>query len=226
MPDILDNQDQPAVPPTPPEGAPPSGAAPPPGGNRNVIVLVVVIVAVALMLWVGVRQSRSGRSALAIPGSEMEIGKAAPDFELSTLDGKAVHLSDFRGKAVVLNFWATWCDPCKVEMPWLVDLQKQYGPQGLQIVGVAMDDSGKDAIQKFAQQMGVNYVVLQGKNAVGDAYGATGYPTTVYIDRNGKVLNHILGLVSKSEIEDNIKHALAGGESQAASTPAATAQGK
>ena len=225
MPDILDNQDQPTPPPTPPEGAPPSGPAPRQGAQRNVMVLVVVIVAVALMLWVGVRQSRNGKSALAIPGSAMEIGQPAPDFELSTLDGKAVHLSDFRGKAVVLNFWATWCDPCKVEMPWLVDLQKHYGPQGLQIVGVAMDDSGKDAIQKFAQQMGVNYVVLQGKNAVGDAYGATGYPTTVYIDRNGKVLNHILGLVSKSEIEDNIKQALAGGESQTAGTPAA-AQGK
>ena len=190
------------------------------------MVLVVVIVAVALMLWVGVRQSRTGKSALAVPGAAMEIGQPAPDFELSTLDGKAVHLSDYRGKAVVLNFWATWCDPCKVEMPWLVDLQQRYGPQGLQIVGVAMDDSGKDAIQTFAQQMGVNYVVLQGKNAVGDAYGATGYPTTVYIDRNGKVLNHILGLVSKSEIEDNIKQALAGGTSQTASTPAASAQGK
>ncbi|HYX70960.1 MAG TPA: TlpA disulfide reductase family protein [Terriglobales bacterium] len=224
MPEINDG---PVNPPTPvPEGTPPGGAAPSAGGSRNVVVLVVVIVAVALMLWVGVRQSRTGKSALAVPGAAMEIGQTAPDFELSTLDGKAVHLSDFRGKAVVLNFWATWCDPCKVEMPWLVDLQKQYGPQGLQIVGVAMDDSGKDEIQKFAQTMGVNYVVLQGKNAVGDAYGATGYPTTVYIDRSGKVVNKILGLVSKSEIEDNIKQALAGGGSQTASAPAAASQGK
>jgi peroxiredoxin len=195
------------------------------GGKRNAVVLVVVIAAVALMLWVGVRQSRSG-SPFAGPVSTMEVGKTAPDFALSALDGQTVHLSDYRGKAVVLNFWATWCDPCKIEMPWLVDLQKQYGAQGLQVVGVAMDDSGKDAIQTFAKQMGVNYVVLQGKNAVGDAYGATGYPTTVYIDRSGKVVNKILGLVSKSEIEDNIKQALAGGASQTASAPAAAAQGK
>jgi thiol-disulfide isomerase/thioredoxin len=197
--------------------SPQAEASPPaPSIKRNVAVLVVVIAAVALMLWVGVRQSRNGGSPLA-GGALVEVGKTAPDFELSTLDGKSVHLSDFRGKAVVLNFWATWCDPCKIEMPWLVDLQKQYGPQGLQVVGVAMDDSGKDAIETFAKQMGVNYVILQGKNAVGDAYGATGYPTTVYIDRNGKVLNKILGLVSKSEIEDNIKQALAGGGSQTAS---------
>ena len=210
MPDIPDKEDQPTTPPMPAvEGAPSSGAAPPSAGKRNATVLVVVIAAVALMLWVGARQSRNGNSPLG-GGATMEVGKTAPDFELSTLDGKAAHLSDFRGKAVVLNFWATWCDPCKIEMPWLVDLQKQYGPQGLQIVGVAMDDSGKDEIQKFAQQMGVNYVILQGKNAVGDAYGAQGYPTTVYIDRSGKVLNRILGLVSKSEIEDNIKKALAG----------------
>jgi len=183
-------------------------------------VLGVVIAAVALMLWVGVRQSRRGSSPLA-GGELVEVGKTAPDFELQTLEGKSVRLSDFRGKAVVLNFWATWCDPCKIEMPWLVDLQKQYGSQGLQVVGVAMDDSGKDAIQQFARQMGVNYVILQGKNAVGDAYGATGYPTTVYIDRSGKVRNKILGLVSKSEIEDNIKQALAAGGSPTASAAAA-----
>ncbi|HXZ28092.1 MAG TPA: TlpA disulfide reductase family protein [Terriglobales bacterium] len=201
--------------------AAPATTPPAPSLKRNVAVLGVVIAAVALMLWVGVRQSRHGSSPLA-GGELVEVGKSAPDFELQTLEGKSVRLSDFRGKAVVLNFWATWCDPCKIEMPWLVDLQKQYGSQGLQVVGVAMDDSGKDAIQAFAKQMGVNYVILQGKNAVGDAYGATGYPTTVYIDRNGKVLNKILGLVSKSEIEDNIKQALGGGGAQTASAPAAT----
>ena len=215
MPEALNQEDRPAE-----SSAAPAGAAAPPSGKRNVAVLGVVIAAVALMLWVGVRQSRRGSSPLA-GGELVEVGKTAPDFELQTLEGKSVRLSDFRGKAVVLNFWATWCDPCKIEMPWLVELQTQYGPQGLQVVGVAMDDSGKDAIQQFARQMGLNYVILQGKNAVGDAYGATGYPTTVYIDRSGKVRNKILGLVSKSEIEDNIKQALAAGGSPTASAAAA-----
>lgn len=205
----------PETPQAPP--APPAG----PSGKRSAVVLGVVIAAVALMLWVGVRQSRKDGSALSGGGALAEVGKPAPDFELSTLDGKSVHLSDYRGQAVVLNFWATWCEPCKIEMPWLVDLQKQYGPQGLQIVGVAMDDAGRDAIQKFAQQMGVNYVVLQGKNAVGDEYGAQFYPSTFYIDRNGKVTNKVIGLVSKSEIEDNIKQALGPG-TQSMASPAAT----
>src|SRR5512138_1648113 len=92
--------------------------------------------------------------------SDAVKGKPAPDFALKDLNGNTVRLADLRGKAVLLNFWATWCPPCKVEIPWFVDLQKQYGPQGLQIVGVAMDDAGPDAIAKFAKEMGINYTVL------------------------------------------------------------------
>ncbi len=216
-----------------PKGAPeaeatgPAEAAPQPAVKRNTGVLLVVTAAVALMMWVGVRESRKGSSPFATGAALVEVGKPAPDFELSTLDGQTVRLSDFRGKAVALNFWATWCDPCKIETPWLVDLQKEYGPQGLQVVGVAMDDAGKDAIQGFVHEMGINYVILQGKNAVGDEYEAQGYPTTVYIDRSGKVVNRVVGLVSRSEIDDNIKQALASGGSRAAAMGAAApAQGK
>jgi thiol-disulfide isomerase/thioredoxin len=142
-------------------------------------------------------------------------GKEAPDFALQDLQGKQVKLSDFRGKAVLLNFWATWCGPCKIEMPWFVELQKQYGPQGFEIVGVALDDSGKDEIQKFAKEMGVNYTILQGQDAVGDAYGAIGLPTTFYIDRSGKIIDSASGLVSRSEIEDNVKKSLGEGKAEA-----------
>ena len=83
-------------------------------------------------------------------------GKTAPGFELETLDGKKMRLADLKGKAVLLNFWATWCDPCKIEMPWFVELQNQYGPQGLAIIGIAMDDSSNEAIAKFTKEMGVN----------------------------------------------------------------------
>ena len=142
-------------------------------------------------------------------------GKEAPDFALQDLQGKQVKLSDFRGKAVLLNFWATWCGPCKIEMPWFVELQKQYGPRGFEIVGVALDDSGKDEIQKFAKEMGVNYTILQGQDAVGDAYGAIGLPTTFYIDRNGKIIDSASGLVSRGEIEDNVKKSLGEGQAEA-----------
>lgn len=183
--------------------------------NRNTVVLTVVIVLVAVMIYAGVRNShKSGYRAYANSGDRLPAGevkgKTAPDFSLDTLEGQSVKLSDYRGKAVLLNFWATWCGPCKVEMPWFVDLQKQYGSQGLQIIGVAMDDSGRDAIDKFAKEMGVNYVILQGKEAVGDAYGGVlGLPTTFFIDRNGKIIDSSSGLIGKGEIEDNIKKALA-----------------
>ena len=189
--------------------------------KRNAIVLAVVIAAVALMLFAGVRMARTkaGTVKLKPVGNN---GSVAPDFELKSLDGTPVRLSDYRGKAVLLNFWATWCAPCKIEMPWFVDLQKQYAPQGLQVIGVAMDDSGEDTIAKFAKQMGVNYPVLIGKEAVGDAYGGVEFlPTTFFIDRQGKVVDRVFGLVSHSDIEDDVKKALGpGAPAQAAATPA------
>src|SRR5690348_18214259 len=139
-------------------------------------------------------------------------GVPAPDFELNGLDGKKIKLSDYKGKAVVLNFWATWCAPCKIEIPWFVELQKEYGPQGLQIVGVAMDDSDKDDIQKFVKEMGVNYPILLGKEAVGDQYGGVNVlPTTYFIDRDGKIVAREFGLQSRSVFVDNIKKALSQG---------------
>ena len=94
-------------------------------------------------------------------------------------------------------------------MPWFVDLQNQYGAQGLQIVGVAMDDASKEDIAKFAKDMGVNYPVLIGKEAVGDAYGGVpALPESFFISRDGKIIDKIIGLKGKSEIEDSIKKAL------------------
>ncbi|MGZ4878278.1 MAG: TlpA disulfide reductase family protein, partial [Candidatus Angelobacter sp.] len=121
-------------------------------------------------------------------------------------------LASFRGKAVLLNFWATWCGPCKIEMPWLVDLQKKYGPEGLQIVGVAMDDTSDKEIADFAHKMGVNYVVLKGTEKVGDLYGGVDrLPLTYYIDRSGKVVDETVGLAGESVIENAIKKALTQG---------------
>lgn len=191
--------------------------------KRNALAIVVVTLVVAVMIYAGVRTSRGPKQTALIGNPEPlqandAKGKVAPDFTLQDLDGRPVKLSDYRGKAVLLNFWATFCGPCKVEMPWLVELQKQYGPQGLQIVGVALDDSGKDTIEKYAKEMGVNYTILQGQDAVGDAYGAVGLPATFYIDRNGRIVDSALGLVSRGEIEDNIKKALAEGNAQAVAT--------
>lgn len=180
--------------------------------NRNVVTIVIAILFIAVVIFYGSRGARNAHDG-SVTGQKLSganiINQQAPDFQLTSLEGKSVKLSDYRGKAVVLNFWATWCGPCKVEMPWFVDLQNKYRDAGLEIVGVSMDDGNKDAVAKFAKEMGVNYTVLMGKESVGDAYGGVlGLPTTFYIDRNGKITNSVAGLISKSEIEDHIKTAL------------------
>jgi thiol-disulfide isomerase/thioredoxin len=173
---------------------------------RNAIVLIVVLVVVFFMLVAG-RRFRHGADSPALAGDAR--GAVAPDFTLKTLDGKNVKLSDLRGKAVLLNFWATWCGPCKIEIPWFMELEKQYASKGLVVVGVAMDDNAKDVVPKFAQDMKIDYPVLIGTEQVADQYGGVeGLPTTFYIGRDGKIVKKIAGLTSHSDIEDNIKAAL------------------
>ena len=177
--------------------------------KRNPLVPILVAVIAAAMLFYGVHQARKNRASGGTVAGQMK-GQLAPDFELASLEGKNTKLSDFRGKAVLLNFWATWCGPCKIEMPWFVELQKEYGPQGFQIVGVAMDDDASaEDIAKFAKQLGVNYPVLLGKESVGQSYGGVGVlPTTYFIDREGKLVAREFGLQSRSVFVDHIKEAL------------------
>jgi thiol-disulfide isomerase/thioredoxin len=174
--------------------------------KRNPLALVVVALVVAGMLYFGFHMARRSGAGSTPRAAKMSV---APDFSLESLDGKSMRLSDLRGKAVLLNFWATWCGPCKIEMPWFVEMQNQYGSQGLQIVGVAMDDASKEDIAKFAKDMGVNYPILLGKEAVGDSYGGVpALPESFFIGRDGKVVDKIIGLRGKGEIEDAIKKAL------------------
>ncbi|MGA9527194.1 MAG: redoxin domain-containing protein, partial [Terriglobales bacterium] len=182
--------------------------------RRDPLVLFFVGALVAVMLFAGLRMSHE--SGVATPRAGQLIGSIAPDFELQRLDGKNLKLSDLRGKAVLLNFWATYCEPCKVEMPWFVELQKEYGPQGFQIVGIAMDDATTEDIAKFAQDMGVNYPILLGKETVGMSYGGVNVlPTTFFLDRKGKLIGREFGLQSRSVFVDHIKDALAQGTVQA-----------
>ncbi len=182
-------------------------------------MIVVVVLVIAGMLIAGKHLAR--QQGPGISGSNSSVkGTDAPDFQLVDLNGKNVRLSDLRGKAVLLNFWATWCPPCKVEMPWFIDLQKQYGPQGLQVVGVAMDDgNAHDVVAKFAKQMGLNYPVVLGNDKVADQYGGVdALPTTFYIGRDGKIVTRVFGLVSHKEIEENVRAALSQGPAMAQSS--------
>jgi peroxiredoxin len=181
--------------------------------KRNIVVFALMVVAVAGLLMLakyrlGLRPTHS--TGLAGTAAASTAGHDAPDFVLTDLQGHTVKLSDLRGKAVVLNFWATWCPPCKEEIPWLVDLQKRYGSQGLQIVGINMDDGDPKDVVKFAAENSINYPILYGQDKVADLYGGIDYlPTTFYIDRNGVVLDRVFGQPERGEIEKNIQRAIA-----------------
>ena len=137
-------------------------------------------------------------------------GKAAPAFTLKTTDGKTVSLADYKGKAVLLNFWATWCAPCKMEMPWLIQLQKKYAAQGFTVLGVSEDDGSPKSVADFAAKMGVDYPVLMSDDKLNNVYGGIDYlPTSYYIGRDGKVVKEVGGIVPESEIEANVQRILA-----------------
>jgi peroxiredoxin len=157
--------------------------------------------------------------ALAASGQAQQPGSksasparlsAAPDFALQSLYGETVRLSDFHGKVVLLYFWAAWCGPCKIEMPWFVELQNQYGPQGLQIVAISLDeDDSPTDVAEFADSVRANYPILMGNEIVSKAYGGVPLmPMTFFIGRDGKMVEKIIGLKGKTEIEDVIKKAL------------------
>jgi thiol-disulfide isomerase/thioredoxin len=201
-----------------------------------------MVVGIALLLWAGWHNLRERRKTMQearenhvvlmpekagsadsqSPEAEaMQMrGKPAPAFTLVTLDGKKVSLSDYKGHPVLVNFWATWCAPCKVEMPWFEEFNKQYAAQGFVILGLADDvDSGKDKIAKTAKQTGVTYPILLTDGKVQKSYAPTGMdylPMSFYVDRNGVIVEETAGLGSKDEIEAHIKKTIASGAAPAA----------
>ena len=137
------------------------------------------------------------------------VSRPAPDFELSTLTGHTVRLSSYRGKVVLVNFWATWCAPCNVEMPWLVELYEKYRSQGIEIIGVNMDDGQRPKVAEFVRRKRVNYTVLLGGEAVASRYGGVRFlPQTFIVGRDGRVISAISGADSKAILEQAIRSAL------------------
>jgi thiol-disulfide isomerase/thioredoxin len=133
------------------------------------------------------------------------VGSGAPAWELKDLNGKVVKSSDFLGKVVILDFWATWCAPCKAEIPGFVALQKQYGDQGLAVVGVSLDDQGAATVRRFVDEFRMNYPVVLGNLALMQAFGGTAIPTTVIIDRKGNIVARHVGFTPKETFEKEIK---------------------
>ena len=136
-------------------------------------------------------------------------GKPAPDFTLQDLNGEQVRLSDFKGKIVILNFWATWCPPCIREIPDFIELYEQYNDKGLEILGISLDQAGISVVKSFAQKNKINYPVMMNEGRIDQAYGGiTSIPTTFIIDPAGNIRKTYTGLREKAVFEADIKELL------------------
>ena len=141
-----------------------------------------------------------------------------PELTLKDLDGKDVSLSEYKGKVVLINFWATWCEPCRVEIPWLIEMQKKYGPRGFVLLGIALDEEGKSAVVPFVakerfdvngQKLPMSYQILIGNDEAADKFGGLfGYPTSVLISRDGKQIKRVTGIISEDEMNKAIESQL------------------
>jgi thiol-disulfide isomerase/thioredoxin len=130
---------------------------------------------------------------------------AAPDFSLKGSDDKDVKLSELKGKVVLVNFWATWCHGCQLEIPWYIEFQKKYEKQGLVIVGLSMDEDGWKSVRPWLAEKQVNYPIVIGNQALADRYGLSGMPLTTLVDRDGKTADVHVGVVDKSATEQKIQ---------------------
>jgi thiol-disulfide isomerase/thioredoxin len=138
--------------------------------------------------------------------------KAAPEFALKDVDGRSVSLADYKGKVVLLNFWATWCGPCKIEIPWFIEFEQKYKDRGFAVLGVAMDEEGWEVVKPYLDQTRVNYRVVVGNDSVATLYGGVdSLPTSFVLDQDGRIAATHVGLVSKSDYENEISQLLEGG---------------
>ena len=134
---------------------------------------------------------------------------AAPEFALKDADGKTVRLEDYKGKVVLLDFFATWCGPCKIEIPWFMEMERKNKDRGFSVLGVSMDDEGWEVVKPFLADLGVNYRVVIGNDSTAQLYGGVdALPTTFLIDRNTRIAAVHIGLASRKVFEDGIEQLL------------------
>ena len=150
-----------------------------------------------------IRNSREGAVSV------VEQGKKPPDFTLKDATGKSLRLSGYEGKVVLLNFWATWCGPCKAEIPWFIDFEKKYQARGFTVLGVSMDEDGWKAINPYVAAQKINYPIVLANEEVNELYGGIdALPTTLVIGKDGKVRFLHAGLISRAEYEKEIAQLL------------------
>jgi thiol-disulfide isomerase/thioredoxin len=196
---------------------------------RRLAVLGLIVVVLALVAVSGVRHWQTEKAArlraqqnevILTPanspnaaaadesafGNDMR-GKAAPAFTLTDVSGKKVSLADYKGHPVMVNFWATYCGPCKLEMPWFEEFRKKYAAQGLVVLGLDEEDGvTKDQVQKAAERTGVTYPILIADDKLATLYGLGDYlPVTFFVDKNGTIVEQAAGVGSKDQMEANVR---------------------
>jgi cytochrome c biogenesis protein CcmG/thiol:disulfide interchange protein DsbE len=181
--------------------------------KKGSLVGVGVIVLLTVMVWADRKFPAAGRPAANAPSTASDA--AMPSIVMKDLNGRDVTLEQYKGQVVLVNFWATWCAPCKVEIPWMIEFQKKYSARGFTILGVSMDEDGKKAIDPFlqkerfdvnGQKEAMNYPILLGNDAIADKFGSImGLPTSMLFTRNGKKIRTIVGLVNHDDIAKAIE---------------------
>lgn len=172
--------------------------------KKNLLLVLAAIALVAAAVAVDKRWMEKNASKPNIAAKAANLPDA-PNFTLKDLQNNDVSLEQFRGKVVLVNFWATWCGPCEIEMPWFIEFQQKYGARGFTMVGLAMDEEGKQVVAPWIEkmrfdvngtQMPVNYPILLGNDKVADQFGGLiGLPTSLLISRDGKIIKRFIGLV-------------------------------
>jgi thiol-disulfide isomerase/thioredoxin len=157
----------------------------------------LALIAPALLL-----AGASFRPADSGPTSPAKNTRPAPSFTLSTLEGKTIKFEKLRGRPVIVDFWATWCGPCRFAMPHLQTMQDRYGKDGLVVIGVSVDDIPAERVRKFAERLGVSFTLAMANESMLDAYGPLrALPTTYFIDRNGEVVRKVVGYIDEETLE-------------------------
>jgi cytochrome c biogenesis protein CcmG/thiol:disulfide interchange protein DsbE len=192
--------------------------------GRNTVLIVVTV---ALLITATALADRATRLPKQNPSpentgapvpTEKVAGLPEPELTLKDLDGKDVSLSEYKGKVVLVNFWATWCEPCRVEIPWLIEMQQTYGPKGFVILGIALDEEGKTVVAPFVakerfevngEKLPMSYKILIGDDDAADKFGGLfGYPTSVLISRDGKQIKRVTGMISQDEMSKAVESQL------------------
>lgn len=169
---------------------------------RTLLIVGAVVTVVGALVMGGQWLSSAPQTTMDInvrTAAQDEGYTEAPDFERASMDGSMLRLSSFRGRVVVLNFWATWCTPCRVEIPEFIEMQQQM--HGVQFVGVSLDEEGFDVVRPYAEEMGITYPLVIGDDSLAaDFGGVMGLPTTYVIDREGRIRQRFVGMVNEATL--------------------------